>query len=69
MRAWNRVAGVFYMVVGIAFFYLGVRGGRTDVLRIALGVVFVALGVWRYQRFRRAGAAAPSAPPGGPPRA
>jgi hypothetical protein len=69
MRSWNRWAAIFYMVVGIAFFYLGVSGPRTDALRIALGVVFVALGAWRYQRYRRADAAGPVAPPGGPPRA
>ena len=56
MRSWHRWAAVFYLLAGIAFLYLGVRGPRTDALRIALGVVFLALGVWRYQRARRADA-------------
>ena len=62
MRTWHRAAAVFYLVVGIAFFYLGVRGGRTDVLRIVLGVVFVLLAVWRFRRARAAEAAGTQPP-------
>ena len=69
MRSWNRWAAVLYLVAGGVFLYLGLRGPRADALRIFLGVVFIALAVWRYQRYRRAGAAGPAAPPDSPPRA
>ena len=65
MRSWNRWAAVLYVVAGSLFLYTGVRGPGVRVPQIALGGIFIALGVWRFQRQRRADAAA--APPGGPP--
>ncbi len=67
MRSWSRWAAIFYLAAGVIFIYLGVSGPRTDALRIALGVVFLALGAWRYQRSRRADAGGTFTPSGGPP--
>ena len=67
MRAWSRWAALFYLVAGVIFIYLGISGPRTDAVRIALGVVFLALGGWRYQRSRRADAPGTAPPPGGSP--
>ena len=53
MRTWYRWASILYLIVGVSFIYLAVRGPRTDSLRLALGVIFLALAVWRFRRFRR----------------
>ena len=69
MRSWHRALAAFYVVAGVVFITLGITGGRTDVLRIAFGVVLIAFGVLRYRRAQRAAPPHALTPPDSPPRA
>ena len=62
MRSWHRALAAFYVVAGVVFVTLGITGGRTDVLRIAFGVL-------RYRRAQRAAPPRALTPPDSPPRA